>query len=33
MLGDVQELARQRSPEAINTLAAIMDDPQGTACS
>ena len=28
VLGDVQELARQRSPEAINTLAAIMDDPK-----
>ena len=26
VLGDVQELARERSPEAINTLAAIMDD-------
>ena len=26
VLGDVQELARQRSPEAINTLAGIMDD-------
>src|ERR1044072_2746251 len=25
-LGDVQELARERSPDAINTLAAIMDD-------
>ena len=28
VLGDVQELARQRSPEAINTLATIMDDPK-----
>ena len=28
VLGDVQELARERSPEAINTLAAIMDDPK-----
>jgi hypothetical protein len=26
VLGDVQELARQKSPEAINTLAKIMDD-------
>ena len=26
MLADVQELARERSPDAINTLAAIMDD-------
>src|SRR6185437_14081531 len=26
VIGDVQELARERSPEAINTLAAIMDD-------
>ena len=26
MLADVQELARQQSPEAINTLAAIMQD-------
>src|ERR1044072_1086178 len=26
VLGDVQELARERSPDAINTLAAIMDD-------
>jgi hypothetical protein len=26
VLGDVQELARKRSPDAINTLAAIMDD-------
>ena len=33
VLGDVQELARERSPEAMDTLAAIMDDqkapPQG----
>ena len=28
VIGDVQELARERSPEAINTLAAIMDDPK-----
>ena len=26
VLGDIQELARQRSPEAIDTLAKIMDD-------
>ena len=26
VLGDLQELARERSPAAINTLAAIMDD-------
>jgi hypothetical protein len=26
VLGDVQELARQQSPEAINTLVAIMQD-------
>src|SRR4029078_1627878 len=26
VLADVQELARERSPDAINTLAAIMDD-------
>jgi HEAT repeat protein len=26
VLGDVQALARQKSPEAINTLANIMDD-------
>jgi hypothetical protein len=26
VLGDVQELARQQSPEAINTLATIMQD-------
>ena len=26
VLTDVQELARERSPDAINTLAAIMDD-------
>jgi hypothetical protein len=26
VIGDVQELARERSPAAINTLAAIMDD-------
>ena len=26
MLGDVQELARQQSPEAINTLVAIMQN-------
>src|SRR5215510_16343942 len=26
VLGDVQELARQQSPEAINTLAAIMQN-------
>ena len=26
MLGDVQELARQKSPEAIATLASIMED-------
>ena len=26
VLADVQELARRRSPDAINTLAAIMDD-------
>jgi hypothetical protein len=26
VLGDVQELARQKSPEAINTLSTIMHD-------
>lgn len=26
MLGDVQELAREQSPQAINTLAKIMND-------
>jgi len=26
VLGDVQELARQKSPEAINTLSTIMND-------
>ena len=36
VLGDVQELARQKSPEAINTLSNIMHDekaPPGTCCS
>src|SRR4029078_8181881 len=28
VLGDVQELARERSPAAVNTHAAIMDDPK-----
>src|SRR6185436_17199108 len=28
VLGDVQELARERSPDEVNTLAAIMDDPK-----
>ena len=32
VLGDVQDLARERSPEAINTLAAIMDDAKGPTC-
>jgi hypothetical protein len=32
VLGDVQELARQQSPEAINTLVGIMQEREGSAC-
>jgi hypothetical protein len=30
VLGDVQELARQKSPEAINTLSNIMNDEKAS---
>ena len=33
VLGDVQELARQQSPEAINTLAVIMGDEKAPAAA
>ena len=33
VLGDVQELARQQSPQAINTLAVIMGDEKAPAAA